>query len=95
MRGRAIRDIIFILDLPIKSTELFMKYLIANAIKKIRLEKNISQEKLAQLSKISRRHMSTIESGETDIKCQTLEKISKGLKVNISDIYIEAESYKD
>ena len=95
MRGSAKQNIIFIFDMPTKSTELYMKYLIANAIKKIRLEKNISQEKLAQLSKISRRHMSTIETGETDIKCQTLEKISKGLKVNISDIYIEAESYKD
>ena len=72
-----------------------IKYLVSCAIKKFRIEKKISQENLALISNISRRHMSTIESGETDIKCQTLEKISKGLKVNISDIYIEAESYKD
>ena len=72
-----------------------IKYLVSCAIKKFRIEKKISQENLALISNISRRHMSTIESGETDIKCQTLEKISKGLKVNISDIYIEAESHKD
>ena len=37
--------------------------------------------------------MSSIESGETDIRTQTLEKICKGLKIKVSDIYIEAESH--
>jgi len=72
-----------------------IKYLVSCAIKKFRLEKKISQENLALISNISRRHMSSIESGETDIRTQTLEKICKGLKIKVSDIYIEAESHKD
>ena len=69
--------------------------LIYSWIKKIRLEKNISQENLALISNVSRRHLSSIESGKTDIRTQTLEKICKGLKIKVSDIYIEAESHKD
>lgn len=54
---------------------------IANNIKKLRKDKNLSQEALAFESGISRRHMTNIEMGRVDIKLSTLIKISKALSV--------------
>lgn len=54
---------------------------IANNIKKLRKNKNLSQEALAFESGISRRHMTNIEMGRVDIKLSTLIKISKALSV--------------
>ena len=48
---------------------------IANNIKKLRKDQNLSQEALAFESGISRRHMTNIEMGRVDIKLSTLTKM--------------------
>lgn len=54
---------------------------VAKNIKKLRKDKNLSQEALAFDSNISRRHMTNIEMCRVDIKLSTLIKISKALNV--------------
>lgn len=50
-------------------------------IKKIRESKSISQEKLAQLSKLDRTFISQIENGKRNPTLVTILKISKALDV--------------
>ncbi|MEN6385601.1 MAG: helix-turn-helix transcriptional regulator [Phycisphaerales bacterium] len=57
------------------------------AIRKIREEENLSQEKLASLSDLHRTYIGQIERGEKNIGLRNLEKIAKALKVNIKDFF--------
>ena len=55
-------------------------------IKSKRLEKKISQEKLAHLSDLDRTYIHIIEKGERNISIVTIEKISKALNIQIHEL---------
>ncbi|MCD8024379.1 MAG: helix-turn-helix domain-containing protein [Candidatus Gastranaerophilales bacterium] len=56
-------------------------------IRKIRLDKKMTQETLCLESGISRSHIAMIETGKRDITISTLFKISRALKVDMSKIF--------
>lgn len=56
-------------------------------IKKIRLEKNMTLETLANLSGISKGHLSKIERQERDPKISTMVQIALALKVDMKELY--------
>lgn len=56
-------------------------------VKKVRLEKGMTLEKLAKLSGISKGHLSKIEREERDPKLTTLIQIALALKVDIKELY--------
>ncbi|MBI2641922.1 helix-turn-helix transcriptional regulator [Candidatus Roizmanbacteria bacterium] len=58
---------------------------IGKQIQKARRQKDISQEKLADLVHIHRNHMGRIERGETNVPIYTFYKIVKALKLKSSD----------
>lgn len=54
-----------------------------NELKKRRLELELSQEKLAELSGVSRNTISTLETGELTIaKSSTILALAKALKID-------------
>ena len=55
-------------------------------IRKIREDKELSQEKLAALADLHRTYIGQIERGEKNIGLRNLEKIAKALSVNIKDL---------
>lgn len=55
--------------------------------RKIRLEKGYTIDKVAQLAKMSKGHLSRIERGETEPTISTLARIAIALKVKIDDLY--------
>jgi transcriptional regulator with XRE-family HTH domain len=55
-------------------------------IRKIREDRGVSQEKLAELADLHRAYVGQIERGEKNIGLQNLEKIAKALRVNIKDL---------
>ena len=55
-------------------------------IRKIREDKELSQEKLAALADLHRTYIGQIERGEKNIGLKNLEKIAKALRVNIKDL---------
>ena len=60
-----------------------------NRLKEVREEKNVSQEKLAELSGISRQTISKIETDpEFNARVDTLKKLAEALEVNFHDIFI-------
>lgn len=58
--------------------------IIGEKIKNLRLERNLSQEKLAGLADIDRRYMQSIEGGKRNISLNMLLKISRALDIKMS-----------
>lgn len=56
-------------------------------IRKIREDRGISQEKLAELADLHRAYIGQIERGEKNIGLKNLEKIAKALSVKIKDLF--------
>lgn len=62
------------------------KIIVGQNIKKLRTEKNISQEKLSELAQIDRTYSQSIEAGKRNFSIEVLMKISKALNVRPNDI---------
>ena len=61
---------------------------VLNRLKEIREGKGVSQEKLAELSGISRQTISKIETDpEFNAKVDTFKKLAEALEVNFHDIF--------
>ena len=64
-----------------------IKQKFGNKIKKLRLEKGLSQEALANLAELDRTYMPSIEKGERNVSITVIEKIAKALDVKIVDLF--------
>lgn len=62
-------------------------YIVKNNLKNNRIEKKLSQAKLAKLADISERQYIRIEKGEQDPKTQTSLKIAKILESKVEDLF--------
>ncbi len=62
---------------------------VGTKIKQIRAEKQMSQNKLADLCNFEKASMSRIESGQTNTTLLTLRKISTALDIHISELLKE------
>ena len=58
-------------------------------VKKLRLEKGLSQEALAHLADLDRTYIPSIEKGERNVSITVIEKIAIALKVKISILFDE------
>ena len=59
---------------------------IAENVRKIRTQFNISQEKLAEYAGLHRTYIGQVERAEKNITIESMEKISKALKVEVIDL---------
>lgn len=60
-------------------------------IKRIRKEKGLSQEELAELADLHRTYIGAVERGERNITLINADKIAKALKITIIDCLKESE----
>ena len=58
-------------------------------VRKIRKERQISQEKLAELSGVHRTYVGMIERAEKNITLRNMEKIAEALSVEIKDLLVK------
>jgi transcriptional regulator with XRE-family HTH domain len=58
------------------------------ALRKIRKQKNLTQEKLADMLGMCRNHIGLLERGERDPKISTFSIIADGLGISIIDLSI-------
>lgn len=65
------------------------------AIKKLRKNNSISQEKFALSIGMDRTYFSSVESGKRNISIQNIEKIANGLDISISELFSLAENIKE
>lgn len=56
-------------------------------IRKIRIERGLSQEKLAFLSGLHRTYVGAIERGERNVSFKNIAKIAKTLKVDLEELF--------
>ena len=52
----------------------------------MRIEKGLSQEKLALLSDLDRTYIPSIENGKRNISITVLEKLSNALDISVSEL---------
>ncbi|HUL15354.1 MAG TPA: helix-turn-helix transcriptional regulator [Terriglobales bacterium] len=65
---------------------------LGTVIRRLRLERGISQEGLAALARIDRTFMGEVERGEANPSFDVLERIARGLSLNLSDLIRQYES---
>ena len=52
-------------------------------VRELRIENNLSQEKLAELAEIDRTYITGIERGKRNVSITIMEKLANGLKVSL------------
>ena len=60
--------------------------IVAKNIKTLRLDKNLSQEELANKANLHRTYISLLERKKKNVSIRILEKIADALEVEISDL---------
>lgn len=63
---------------------------LGEAIRRVRLDKGISQERLALLGELDRSYVGRVERGDNNVALLTLMKIAAALDMHASDLLREA-----
>ncbi len=61
------------------------------ALRRIRLEKSISQEKLALLAEVDRSYVGRVERGDNNVAILTLSRLVGALDVSLAELMQEAK----
>ncbi len=61
-------------------------------VRKLRLSKDISQEKFADMCNLHRTYISDVELGKRNVSLENIGKIAKALDMHVSDLFKEVES---
>jgi transcriptional regulator with XRE-family HTH domain len=64
-----------------------IKIAVGQRIKELRKIRDITQEQLAYIAELDRTYINSVENGKRNISIVNLEKISKGLKVQLNDFF--------
>lgn len=60
------------------------------AVREMRAERRISQEALADLAKVDRSYMSSIERGEQNVGLMSMHRVANALGVPLSELVLNA-----
>ena len=66
-------------------TDILLKF--GKQVKKLREERKLSQERLANLSDLDRTYIPGIEKGQRNVSLVVIGKIAKGLKVEVKQLF--------
>ena len=64
---------------------------LGEAIRRVRLKQEISQEKLALMAGVDRSYVGRVERGDNNVAVLTLLKLAQALDVSLKDIMKEAK----
>lgn len=70
-------------------TDILMRY--GQAVRKVRLEQEISQEELADRCGLHRTYISDIELGKRNLSLENIERIAISLNKSLSEFFKEVE----
>lgn len=56
-------------------------------VKELRLEKGLSQEKLANIAGVDRTYMTQVESGNRNLSIQNIKKICNALEITLGQFF--------
>lgn len=63
------------------------------AIKQLRLNRGISQEKYALQINMDRTYYASVEAGKRNISIQNIQKIADGFEISLSELFHEVERH--
>ena len=66
-----------------------IRFRFGNAVRKLRMQKNISQEDFAYLCGLHRTYISDIELGKRNISLDNIEKIAEAFNISLADLFKE------
>lgn len=61
------------------------------AIRKLRIEKGISQEAFANMCDLHRTYISDVELGKRNVSLENIQKMAVALNMSISDVFLEVD----
>lgn len=61
------------------------------AIRRVRLSKDISQEKLALLAEVDRSYVGRVEQGDNNVAILTLSKLALAMEITLAKLMQEAK----
>jgi len=64
---------------------------LGKAIRRVRLSKDISQEKLALLAEVDRSYVGRVERGDNNVAILTLSKLAMALDISLAKLMQEAK----
>lgn len=64
-----------------------IKNKIGNRIRKLRHERNLSQEQFANLCGLDRTYIAGIEQGKRNVSIVNLEKIAKAFEISLNELF--------
>lgn len=64
-----------------------IKKQLGQKIRRIRLNRGLTQEQLSEMIDVSQRKLSGIETGDNFVTAETFDKLSKSLNVSIEDFF--------
>jgi len=62
------------------------RQMFAANVRRMRQEKNLSQEQLAELADLHRTYVGSVERGERNVSIDNMEKLALALKVRVRDL---------
>ena len=68
--------------------------MVETQVRKLRLEKGLSQEQLAEKVKVSVRTIQRLESGQ-DVSIETLNLVAGALSVEVKDLFTDQKTKKE
>ena len=74
---------------------IYSKQMVTNNLKKIRVQKNITQEKLSIITKIGRSTIAEIENGTHLPRIDTALMIARALDVRVDELFIFDQERKE
>ena len=63
------------------------------ALKKLRMDRGISQEKYALQISMDRTYYASVEAGKRNISIQNIHKIADGFGISLSDLFAEVDKH--
>ncbi|MCL2656566.1 MAG: helix-turn-helix domain-containing protein [Betaproteobacteria bacterium] len=64
---------------------------LGKALRRLRLERGISQEELALCAQVDRSYVGRVERGDNNVALLTLLKLAHALKLTVTELMAEAE----
>ena len=69
------------------SSGLDIRILFGKRLRKLRTERGIAQEKLAEVAGLDRTYISKIEKGERNISLDTIGKLANALEIEVKEFF--------
>jgi transcriptional regulator with XRE-family HTH domain len=65
---------------------------LARSLRRLRDAKGLTQEQAAEMAGVNWRHWQKLEAGEVNVTLNTLERICRGLKVDVRELFESTRS---